>query len=117
VDVRNTIIHGTKTDIFRIDPIGEGHFRHAGDGATWMSFSGEIEIQTPKVMGFTIAGFSVKDCILLTVTPPNVTKAPFINIRETIPVRLTTDPFSQDGRGIEAARRSVSVPPSPGSDL
>ncbi|KAJ7752759.1 hypothetical protein DFH07DRAFT_824908 [Mycena maculata] len=113
VDVRGTEIQGTKTDIWRVDPIGEAKFRHAGDGATWSSFSGEIEIEPVRVMGFAVAGFSVKDCILLTVTPPDVTKAAFVNIREAIPVRLTTDPFPQDGRGMALARRSASIPPSP----
>ncbi|KAJ7180372.1 hypothetical protein C8R43DRAFT_399218 [Mycena crocata] len=113
VDVRGAIIHGTKTDIWRIDCIGEGKFHHAGDGSTWMSFSGEIEIEPVKVMGFRIAGLSVLDCILLTVTPPDVTKSAFIGIRETIPVRLTTDDWTEDGRGIAAPRQSLSVPPSP----
>ncbi|KAJ7094520.1 hypothetical protein B0H15DRAFT_829880 [Mycena belliarum] len=113
VDVRGTTIHGTKTDIWRVDCIGEGTFRHSGDGPTSMSFSGEIEIAPIKVMGFRIAGLSVQDCILLTVTPPDVTKSPFIHIRETIPVRLTTNPWTEDGRGVAAARPSLSVPPSP----
>ncbi|KAJ7639086.1 hypothetical protein FB45DRAFT_1001079 [Roridomyces roridus] len=118
VDVRNEVVLGTKTDIFRVDPIGEGSFRHAGDGPTWTSFSGEIAIQTPKVMGFALAGFSVRDVILLTMTPPNVNKSPFVNLRETVPVRLTTDPFSEDGRGIAAHTppEPVSSPPSIGSN-
>jgi hypothetical protein len=96
-----------------------------------MSFSGEIKIEPVKVTGFRIAGFSVQvrsfsstrkgqgfiefiqDCLLLTVTPPDVTKAAFIGIREMIPVRLTTDPWTEDGRGILAPRQSLSVPPSP----
>ncbi|KAF7301916.1 hypothetical protein MIND_00757600 [Mycena indigotica] len=115
VDVRGMTVHGTKTDIWRVDCIGEGVFKHAGDGATWMSFSGEIEIDPVKVMGFRIAGLSVQDCLLFTVTPPDVTKSPFVGIREMVPVRLTTDPYTEDGRGIAAARDSinVSVPPSP----
>lgn len=113
VDVRGTTIQGTKTDIWRVDCIGDGEFRHAGDGATWMSFSGEIKIEPVKVTGFKIAGLSVQDCLLLTVTPPDVTKAAFIGIREMIPVRLTTDPWAEDGRGILAPRQSLSVPPSP----
>ncbi|KAJ7653481.1 hypothetical protein B0H17DRAFT_1100695 [Mycena rosella] len=116
VDVRGTVIYGTKTDIWRVDPIGEGVFKHAGDGPTWISFSGEIEISPVKVMGFKIAGLNVQDCILFTVTPPDVSKSPFTNIRETIPVRLTTDPWTEDGRGI-AARPSLSVPPSPEDSL
>jgi len=114
VDVRGTVIHGTKTDIWRVDRIGEGVFRHAGDGATWMSFSGEIELEEVKVTGFKVAGFSVQDCILLTVTPPDATKAAFIGIREVIPARLTTDPWTEDGRGIAMPQpESLSVPPSP----
>jgi len=113
VDVRGTVVHGTKTNIWRADCIGEGVFRHAGDGATWMSFSGEIPIEPVKVTGFRIASFSVMDGILLTVTPPDVTKSAFVGIREVIPVRLTTDPWSEDGRGIAAFRDSFSVPPSP----
>ncbi|KAJ7498660.1 hypothetical protein FB451DRAFT_1016434 [Mycena latifolia] len=113
VDVRGTTVHGTKTDIWCVDCIGEGAFKHAGDGPTWMSFSGEIEIAPIKVMGFRIAGLSVQDCILLTVTPPDVTKSPFVHVRETIPVRLTTNPWTEDGRGMVAARPSLSVPSSP----
>ncbi|KAJ6515613.1 hypothetical protein C8R45DRAFT_213658 [Mycena sanguinolenta] len=113
VDVRGaTSMKSTKTDIWRVDCIGEGTFRHAGDGATWMSFSGEIPIVPLKVTGFKIPGLAVMDCILFTVTPPDVTKSPFVGIREVIPVRLTTDAYTEDGRGI-AARQSFSVPPSP----
>ncbi|KAF7352555.1 hypothetical protein MVEN_01220800 [Mycena venus] len=118
VDVRGTTIHGTKTDIWRVDCIGEGGCSGTqcvlqGDGATWMSFSGEIPIEPVKVTGFRIAGLSVSDCLLLTVTPPDVTKAAFVGIREVIPVRLTTDPWTEDGRGIAPFRQSFSVPPSP----
>ncbi|KAF7355546.1 hypothetical protein MSAN_01471700 [Mycena sanguinolenta] len=49
-----------------------------------------------------IPGLSVMD----------VTKSPFVGIREVIPARLTTDAYTEDGRGI-TARQSFSVPPSP----
>jgi len=114
VDVRGTTIQGTKTNIWRVDSIGEAEFRHSGDGATWMSFSGEIQIEPVKVMGFNITSLSVQDCLLLTVTPPDVTKAAFIGIREMVPVRLTTDAWTEDGRGVVAPRQSFSsIPPSP----
>ncbi|KAJ7682525.1 hypothetical protein DFH06DRAFT_1161406 [Mycena polygramma] len=115
VDIRGSTIEGTRTNIWRVDCIGEGEFRHAGDGATWMSFSGEIPIEPVKVMGFRIASFSVTDCLLLTVTPPDATKAPFVGIREVIPVRLTTDAYTEDGRGVLAPPRQsfTSIPPSP----
>ncbi|KAG5341087.1 hypothetical protein C0989_011679 [Termitomyces sp. Mn162] len=61
VDVRNAVIAGTKTDIWRIDCIGEGSFRHVADGPTWTAFSGNITIdETVHVTGFRVAGLSVK---------------------------------------------------------
>ncbi|KAJ7044611.1 hypothetical protein C8F04DRAFT_1350853 [Mycena alexandri] len=113
VDVRGTTILGTKTNIWRADCIGEAKFSLAGDGASWTSFSGEITIEPLKVTGFLSAGLSVQDCILFTVTPPDVTKAAFVGIREVVPVRLTTDPWTEDGRGFSAAQQSFSVPSSP----
>ncbi|KAJ7923323.1 hypothetical protein B0H13DRAFT_1980393 [Mycena leptocephala] len=102
---------GVSTAIWRVDYLGGATFRHAGDGVTCTSFSGEINIEPTKVMGFTVPGLSVQDCILLTVTPPEGTKAPFVGIREVIPVRLTTDAWTEDGRGISVARRSGSGSP------
>ncbi|KAF7332284.1 hypothetical protein MKEN_00109600 [Mycena kentingensis (nom. inval.)] len=124
VDVRSmSTIQPTKTDIWRVDSIGEGVFKHAGDGATWISFSGEIEIEPVRVMGFRIAGLSVADCLLFTVTPPDVSKAAFVGVRHMVPVRLTTDKYTEDGRGIalgdaatDAADDGVSIPPSPEDD-
>ncbi|KAK7033793.1 hypothetical protein R3P38DRAFT_2772755 [Favolaschia claudopus] len=69
--------------------LGQGHT----DGATWLSFSGHIPIEPVKVTGFSLRHFSVTDGFVLTVTPPDVTKSPFIGIRETIAVRLATDPW------------------------
>ncbi|KAF8173235.1 hypothetical protein K438DRAFT_1909026 [Mycena galopus ATCC 62051] len=79
------------TALWRVDYIGEAAFRHARDGATHMSFSGEIKLEPTKITGFTVPGFSVQDCILLTVSPPEGVKAPFLEVREVLPVRLTTD--------------------------
>jgi len=111
VDVKHSTIRRSgsehvNTAIWRIDYIGEAVFRHAGDGATHTSFSGEVKIEPIKVMGFHVPGLSIQDCILLTVAPPEGTKAPFVGIREVIPIRLTTDAWTEDGRGIAAARRS-----------
>ncbi|KAJ7852838.1 hypothetical protein B0H14DRAFT_2759511 [Mycena olivaceomarginata] len=95
VDVKHTAARTehVNTAIWRVDYLGEAAFRHAHDGPTCMSFSGEINIDT-KVMGFAVPGLMVQDCILLTVTPPEGTHAPFVGIREVIPVRLTTDSHS-----------------------
>ena len=37
-----------------------------------------------------------KDCIVLSVSPPEGYKSPFSELRETIPVRLTTDAWSEE---------------------
>ncbi|KAK7057874.1 hypothetical protein R3P38DRAFT_2843477 [Favolaschia claudopus] len=92
-DVRGALVHNTKTNIWRTDSIGEGIFGPGTDGATWLSFSGHIPIEPVKVTGFSLRHFSVTDGFVLTVTPPDVTKSPFIGIRETIAVRLATDPW------------------------
>jgi hypothetical protein len=78
-------------------------------------------------MGFAVPKLSVLDCILLTVTPPEGTRSPpFVGVREVIPVRLTTDAWAEDGRGVGAGapverrsveRRSVSVSPERGWEL
>jgi len=88
---------GAKRGIWRTDYMGEATFSHESDGPTCMSFTGTIEIEpTLKVMGFSVPGLSVQDCIVLTVAPSEgstkTKKAPpFVGIREVIPVQLTTD--------------------------
>jgi len=106
VDVRNTIVLGAKTDIWRVDCIGDGSFRHAGDGPTWTAFSGEITINdSVKVPGFKASGLSVKDCILFSMTPPDPQRSPFIDLRQVIPVRLTTDAWTANGTGVGVMHR------------
>ncbi|KAF8158178.1 hypothetical protein B0H34DRAFT_707732 [Crassisporium funariophilum] len=103
VDVRDTVVSGVKTDIWRTDCIGEGTFNLARDGPTSISFSGEIKIaDNVKIPGFKAAGLSVKDCILLTVNPIDPGNAPFFDMRQVIPVRLSTDPWTPNGAGIGA---------------
>ncbi|KAL1760210.1 hypothetical protein FB107DRAFT_203406 [Schizophyllum commune] len=97
VNVRNATSLGTKTDMWRVDRIGEASFRHTGDGPTWSAFSGVIDIEEGvSVPGFRAAGLNVKDCIVLSVSPPEGYKSPFSELRETIPVRLTTDAWSEE---------------------
>ncbi|KAF8967179.1 hypothetical protein BDZ97DRAFT_1656721 [Flammula alnicola] len=121
VDVRNTVMYGVKTDIWRVDCIGEGTFKRAGDGPSHISYTGEITLDEKaiKVPAFKAAGLSVKDCILFTVTPLDVGKAPFSELREVIPVRLTTDSWTPNGAGIgsehAAALWDSPTPPSPNS--
>lgn len=118
VDVRNALILGTRTDIWRVDCIGEGAFRHAGDGgAHWTAFSGEIYISPDtKVGGFKAGGFSIKDCVVLTMTPPDLSKSPFKELRLTVPIRLATDPYPRNGSGAAGFNGHTSPPSIHSSD-
>lgn len=76
----NTLVLGTKSDIWRVDCIGEGAFRDAvcvetsslvcctdndmkGAGSGWVSFSGHIFISDDVTIGgFRASGFSVRVC-------------------------------------------------------
>ncbi|PBK75134.1 hypothetical protein ARMSODRAFT_951210 [Armillaria solidipes] len=101
VDVRHAMISNTKTDIWRVDSIGEGRFRHAGDGPTWVSFNGDIVVDdSVKIVAFKAGGLRVKDCILFTMSPAEPSKSIFSPIRQVIPTRLTTDAWTTDGTGI-----------------
>jgi len=114
VDVRNTVIAGVKTDMWRVDCIGEGTFKHAGDGPSCISYTGEIAVVNTKVPAFKAAGLSVKDCILFTVNSLDPSKSPFSEIREVIPIRLATDPWTPNGAGIGARLDAgVMQPPTP----
>ncbi|KAF7339029.1 Kinase-like protein [Mycena venus] len=95
-DVRGTVLNNIKTNIWRRDSIGEGVFwPAAAEGATRMSFSGEVPIEPIKVTGFQLRHFSVRDWLMMTA--PDVTKSPFAGFREAIPVQLTTDAWVEDG--------------------
>ncbi|KAL1745828.1 hypothetical protein HDZ31DRAFT_35634 [Schizophyllum fasciatum] len=112
VNVRNAPSLGTKTDMWRVDRIGEASFRHAGDGPTWSAFSGVIDIEEgTSVPGFRAAGLNIKDCVVLSVVPPESHKSPFSELRETIPVRLTTDAWSDDSPQPPAYMPQFSPPP------
>ena len=39
----------------------------------------------------------MQDCIILTMIPPDISKSPFDELRCVVPVRLTTDPWTNDG--------------------
>ncbi|KAM5531316.1 hypothetical protein V8D89_015031 [Ganoderma adspersum] len=113
VDVRNELVLGTKTDIWRVDTIGEGDFKHAGDGHEWLCFSGEIQLDKDvKVGSFKAGGLIVRDFLEFTMHPPEPTKAPFKEMRLVIPIRLTTDPWSVDSM-TSAVVDDWSAPPTP----
>ncbi|KAJ3934277.1 MAG: hypothetical protein NXY57DRAFT_890494 [Lentinula lateritia] len=111
VDVRHQLMLGTsKTDMWRVDCLGEATFKHAGDGATRVSFSGDISIDPPvKVMGFKVGGIAVKDFMLFSMTPPEAQQAPFSELRQVIPIQLTTDVWSSNGNGFGTDLPSESV--------
>ncbi|EPQ51092.1 hypothetical protein GLOTRDRAFT_118131 [Gloeophyllum trabeum ATCC 11539] len=111
-DVRNDVVNGTKTDMWRTDRIGEGVFQHAGDGPDWISFSGQITINPDiKVGGFKAGGLHVKDCIVLSMVPPDPKKSPFVELRQVVPIRLTTDSWSVVNPGMTESEYSVPSNP------
>jgi len=105
-----------------------------GDGPTWILFTGEVTIKEGTIPGFRAAGLSVKVCstcnrlqrdvglilliqdfILFTVNPHDPKKSPFRDLRQVIPVRLTTDAWTMNGAGVGILPAfEYSEPPSPG---
>ncbi|KAF8798925.1 hypothetical protein BYT27DRAFT_6884225 [Phlegmacium glaucopus] len=86
VDVKGTTILGVKTDIWRVDYIGEGTFTLVGNDDKRIAYSGEISIDPAvKTVGFKAAGLSVDDCILFTVSPLYPEKSPFQDLRQVVP--------------------------------
>ncbi|KAF7987044.1 hypothetical protein HWV62_171 [Athelia sp. TMB] len=115
VDVRNKERTEAKTDIWRVDCIGRGTFKHAGDGPDWMSFVGQIHVNENVVLGgFKASGLTVKDCIVLSMTPPDPVKAPYRELRQVVPVLLTTD--THESSVLDQAS-VYSVPSTPSDHL
>jgi len=125
VDVRSitkrTLRHtlpGNKTDIWKTTVIGEGVFRHDGDGADWMAWSGEIIVDPQvRIGGFKASGLTVKDHIVLSMSPTDPIKGPFSELRQVIPIRLTTDAWSSDLSGDHYGGSEYSDPPMPEDHL
>ncbi|KAI0726274.1 hypothetical protein C8Q72DRAFT_532851 [Fomitopsis betulina] len=111
VDVRNQVVFGTKTDIWQTAEIGEGAFKHMGDGPDWVCFSGELRVKSHiKIGGFKAGGLSLKDYLVLSMTPPDPAKTPFNELRQVVPIRLTTDSWSSDGAGQTFSASDYSIP-------
>lgn len=98
VDVRQVKALGTKTDIFKLTGIGEGNFHKLGDGPDWAAWEGEITIDRSlvRVGSFKASGLWVKDCIILSIIPPNPHNSPLHELRATIPIRLVMEPHASD---------------------
>ncbi|KAH9841351.1 uncharacterized protein C8Q71DRAFT_325791 [Rhodofomes roseus] len=108
---RNEVVFGTKTDIWQTVEIGEGAFRHMGDGADWICFAGELRVNSQiKLGGFKAGGLSLKDYLVLSMTPPDPSKTPYSELRQVVPVRLTTDSWSSDGAGQTFSASDYSIP-------
>lgn len=104
VRFKNAARQRVSEDMWRVDCIGEGRFdNHLGNDKTTSVLSGEIGIfDMVQVCGFKAAGISVKDCIVLSMTPPDYQKSPFKDFRLLIPIRLTTNAWTADGTGVGA---------------
>ncbi|KAI0027740.1 hypothetical protein K488DRAFT_60566 [Vararia minispora EC-137] len=98
VDVRDEYrLEGINTELWRVINIGEGTMRRSVDGPRWLAFSGEIRINPDiKVGGFKASGLWVRDCIVFSLTPPDTLKGPIGDARVVVPIRLVTDPYSND---------------------
>ncbi|KAI0269976.1 hypothetical protein BC834DRAFT_864329 [Gloeopeniophorella convolvens] len=98
---------GATSEMWRVRSIGEGSLFRTGDGPDWLSFSGEVAVNDDVAIGgFKAAGLWVKDCVVLTIAPPDPLKGPVGDMRCVVPVRLVTDPWSPG-----------AVPPGPGGVL
>ncbi|KAI0064109.1 hypothetical protein BV25DRAFT_1869547 [Artomyces pyxidatus] len=109
VDVKNDYIpNGTKTEMWRTSKIGEGTIHRTGDGPEWLTFAGELKVN-PEVTigGFKAGGLWVKDCVVLTIMPPDALKGPIGDMRLVVPIRLVTHPWTA-----EAYVEHVSPAPS-----
>ncbi|KZP08690.1 hypothetical protein FIBSPDRAFT_964594 [Athelia psychrophila] len=112
VDVRSKAHAEVKTDMWRVDCIGRGTFKRAGDGPDWISFVGEISVNDNITLGgFKASGLTVKDCIVLSMTPPDPVKCPVRELRQVVPVLLTTDTHESSVLD-EASVHSVPSTPS-----
>ncbi|KAI0315891.1 hypothetical protein OF83DRAFT_1129826 [Amylostereum chailletii] len=98
VDVKNDYVtSGTNTELWRVFNIGEGVLKRTVDGPRWLCFSGEITIKPEyTVGGFKAGGLWVKDCIVFSITPPDTLKGPIGDLRQVIPLRLVTDPWTSE---------------------
>ncbi|KAH9979916.1 hypothetical protein BGW80DRAFT_1163470 [Lactifluus volemus] len=86
---------GASSEMWRTKNIGEGSIHRTGDGPNWLSFAGEINVNSDVTIGgFKAAGLWVKDCIVFSIAPPDPLKGPIGDMRSVIPIRLVTDPWS-----------------------
>jgi len=83
------------SEMWDVTTIGEGSFDLFNHGADWITFYGEIPISSEtKVSGFRAAGLLVRDSLSLTMVPSDPAKSPFKEYHQSVPIRLTTDPWA-----------------------
>ncbi|KAH6912685.1 hypothetical protein BKA70DRAFT_772091 [Coprinopsis sp. MPI-PUGE-AT-0042] len=110
VDVRNVIgsSRAAGREMWRIDCVGEASFKLTADAPSWIAYSGQIPLnENIKTSGFRAAGLSVKDCLLLTLNPPDLARCPFGDLRQVVGVRLTTDACAGGARPPSAYSNSA----------
>ncbi|KAH7923340.1 hypothetical protein BV22DRAFT_1106151 [Leucogyrophana mollusca] len=67
-------------------------------GLDVLSWEGQIECtRDVSTTGFTSTHLSVKDYIVVTVTPKYPTDSPYLRLQHCQPIRLVTDPWSDRG--------------------
>jgi len=113
VDVRDDTSRGTKDNIWRSDCIGEGIFQEAGSGPDWRSYNGEIFISDDvRVSDFKAGGLSIRDFVVFSISPSDIIRAPFREMRQVLPVRLVTDLWTEDGSHVGFVSMAYSTPSS-----
>ncbi len=140
VDVRHAMISNTKTDIWRVDSIGEGRFRHAvrifsicdseglrsiphaaqGDGPTWVSFNGEIMVddsgEDRSVQSRRAEGLKVCPAPrVVSIPPPD-----FVSLEGTaycLPCRLPNHPNQSSRPCVRSFRLGLLLMHGPRMEL
>jgi len=73
-------------DKFTCHPLGEGLDSLDWDGALRCE-------ENAHVAGFFTSQFSIKDSIVLSITPRQPLKSPLLGVKYSCPIRLVTDPY------------------------
>ncbi|KAN0087513.1 hypothetical protein V8E55_006134 [Tylopilus felleus] len=88
----------------KIDPLQSSHSKHhtvtphpLGEGLDSLDWDGVLRCgEDVTVPSFFTNRFSVKDFIVLSITPRQPLKCPVLGLKYSCPIRLVTDPWSND---------------------
>ncbi|KAI0249064.1 hypothetical protein BJV78DRAFT_1231044 [Lactifluus subvellereus] len=114
VDVKSEYaLDGATSEMWRTRSVGEGSLYRTGDGPDWLSFAGEMNVNSDVTIGgFKAAGLWVKDCIVFSVAPPDPLRGPIGDMRIVVPIRLVTDPWCPGAAPSDALVPQASPTPS-----